>query len=80
MYLCGEFMTWESIFAGGLLILGGMFTLLGLQMRWKFFVGAPRVQLVFQILGERGAKIFFVLLSLIVIVCGVFLLIGIRFF
>jgi hypothetical protein len=77
---CGEFMTWEGIFAGGLLVLGGIFTLLGLKRRWKFFIGAPRVELVFQLLGERRAKIFYVLLSLLVIVLGILMMMGIRVF
>jgi hypothetical protein len=54
--------------------------MLGLKMRWKFFVGAPRVQLVFETLGARGAKIFYILLSLIAIVVGILIMVGIHIF
>ncbi len=69
-------MTWQSIFAGSLFIFGGVFTLVALKRRWKFFIGAPRVELVFQILGERRAKIFYVVLSLIVVVLGILMMLS----
>ena len=66
----------ENQFGWGLVFMG-TFALFSIGMRWKWFMNIFRVQLVYKILGNVGGMIFYVILSLTLIIVGVLVIAGV---
>ena len=55
----------KEIFALIISIAGGLFAILGSIFNWDFFFENRRAQLFMDLLGRTGARIFYVLLGLL---------------
>jgi small neutral amino acid transporter SnatA (MarC family) len=65
---------WLSV---GFLVVGGAFSFVGALKDWDFFFESRRAQRLVRIIGRKGAKVFYLVVGLLLLAGGlVMLLIG----
>jgi small neutral amino acid transporter SnatA (MarC family) len=63
--------------AGLIVIAMGLFSLLGAILDWDWYMNHRKARFIVKILGRKGARIFYAILGLGLIVLGVLLALGI---
>ena len=53
------------------MVLGGIFSICGAIFNWDFFFENYKARHVVKLIGRNGARVFYVLLGLFVIFCGI---------
>jgi len=61
---------------GALMIAGGVFSVSGAAFNWEWFMTARKARFIVAIAGRTGARIFYGVLGLALIVIGVLALTG----
>jgi hypothetical protein len=59
-----------TLCAGTALITIGAFSLVATGLQWQWFRDNFRVRLIYQLLGERGGRIFYIALGVLFLVGG----------
>ncbi len=54
-----------------IMVLGGIFSICGAVFNWDFFFENYKARPVVKLIGRNGARVFYVLLGLFVIFCGI---------
>ena len=60
------------------MVLGGLFSIAGAVFNWNFFFEHRRARRLVKFIGRNGARIFYILLGIFVIFCGVMFVIFIS--
>ena len=55
---------------GILLALGGLFSICGALLNWDWFFNSRKAQLFVTMFGRNGARVFYALLGLVILVMG----------
>jgi immunity protein 17 of polymorphic toxin system len=55
---------------------GGLFSLCGALFDWNFFMQDSRTQVFTQMLGRKGARVFYFLLGAMLVILSVMMLMG----
>ncbi|MEM6446910.1 MAG: immunity 17 family protein [Cyanobacteria bacterium J06642_2] len=61
----------ESVLPSIFCILAGLFTIAGGVFNWNWFMNSRRARLFVRILSRTGARIFYVLLGLVLVGIGI---------
>ena len=67
-------------YVGLLSVLVGVFTIAAICLRWDWIMNHYKVRDVFQILGNTGATVFYVVLGLGFVIMGILMVMGILQF
>ena len=62
---------------GLLFVFGGLFSIVGAVMDWEWFMNHHKARFISSIFGRSGARIFYVILGLAIIVVGALVTTGI---
>lgn len=54
-------------------VLGGLFCILGATLGKNWFLRTSKARIFVRLFGETGAQIFYIILGVFLIVCGLFL-------
>ncbi|MBL8814518.1 MAG: immunity 17 family protein [Planctomyces sp.] len=63
--------------AGLILVSAGVFSILGGVFGWEFFINSGKAKLFVHLFGRTGARLFYVLLGLFIVVFGTLITMGI---
>lgn len=64
----------QKLFCCILFILAGLFSIAGAVFNWDFYFNARKARTIVNIFGRNGARIFYAVLGLFIIFCGVMVL------
>ena len=59
------------------IILGGLFSIAGAWFDWEWFMNNSRVRGVVEVLGRRGARVFYAVLGVFLIALSVCVMLGV---
>ncbi|MBM4004241.1 MAG: hypothetical protein FJ295_13295 [Planctomycetes bacterium] len=62
---------------GLILVAAGLFSISGAVFDWDFFINSRKARFFVSILGRTGARIFYGILGLIIVVIGALITLGI---
>ena len=62
---------------GLILVAAGLISICGAAFDWDFFINSRKAQFFVSILGRTGARVFYAILGLVIIVLGVLTTLGI---
>ena len=62
---------------GLILVAGGLFSICGAAFDWDFFINSRKARFFVTIFGRTGARIFYGLLGLAIVVLGVLITVGV---
>ncbi len=61
---------------GLLLVAAGIFSICGAAFDWDFFINSRKARFFVSILGRTGARIFYVVLGIVIVVIGALVTLG----
>ena len=59
-------------------IAAGLFSLAGSVFNWDFFFNARKSRRIVRIIGRTGARIFYAVIGLFIILCGVMMIVALE--
>ena len=62
---------------GLILVAGGLFSICGAAFDWDWFINSRKAQFFVAILGRTGARIFYGVLGVVVVIMGTLITLGI---
>lgn len=62
---------------GLILVAGGLFSICGAAFDWDFFILSRKAQFFVSIFGRNGARVFYFILGLIIVVMGAMMTLGV---
>ena len=62
---------------GLILVAAGLFAICGAAFDWDFFINSRKARFFVSILGRMGARIFYAILGLVIVVLGALITAGI---
>ena len=62
---------------GLILVAAGLFSICGAAFDWDFFINSRKARFFVSILGRTGARIFYAILGLVIVVLGALITLGI---
>lgn len=65
----------KEFIIGFLFIVGGAIQLSAVFFKWGWFINFYRVRRIYDNLGEKGARIFYIIFGILAIASGVFIMI-----
>jgi len=63
--------------AGLILVAAGVFSICGAAFNWNFFMNSRKAWFVVTIFGREGARLFYALLGLAIVVLGALITLGV---
>jgi hypothetical protein len=62
---------------GLLIVAGGLFSICGAAFDWDFFLNSRKARLFVSMFGRNGARIFYGILGLVIVILGTLITMGI---
>lgn len=66
----------EKILCCVFFIAAGLFSIAGAAFNWDFFFNARKSRTIVNIIGRTGARIFYAVLGIFIIFCGIMVLVA----
>ena len=68
----------EKIICCSFLIAAGVFSIAGSFFNWDFFFNSRKAKTFVKLIGRTGARIFYTILGLFIIFCGIMMLVTLE--